>query len=206
MPWIIPLASAAYGAIQAGSAAHKKNVAENDLENQVKSAKPNQSILDYYGKALAKYNPNPYQTVSYQQQKNSIDRNLATGLNSAQNRRMGIGSVGAFVQQANDSSARAAGNAEASNSRDLSVLGQAAGAKSAEDRRLFDMRYNLTAMKAGANAATENTGIQNVFSGLGNAAYLYGMKDNTGGSGGGWDNGYNAGSVAYKMPRSRVTF
>lgn len=178
MPWIVPLASAAYGIYQTAHAAHKKNQAEAALEKQAKDFQPNQSIMDYYGKALAKYNPNPYQTASYTQQNNQINRNLATGINATQNRRLGVGAIGGLVQQANDASARAAGNAETQNRQDLGLLGSAAGAKTNEQQKKFDMLYNLTAMKAGASAQTENSGIQNIFSGLSSAAYMYQPKTN----------------------------
>jgi hypothetical protein len=133
--------------------------------------------MDYYNKQLAKYNPNPYQSAAYGQQKNMIDRNLATGLNAAQNRRMGLSALGGLVQQANDNYARAAGAAEAAGRQDLGQLAQAAQMKTNEQQKKFDMMYNLTAQKAGAYAQTQNTGIQNIFSGLNNAAYLYDNRD-----------------------------
>lgn len=178
MPVLIPLASAAYGIYSSAHSAHKKNVAERDLENQAKNFQPNQSLIDFYGKTLSKYNANPYQSISYNQQKNQINRNLATGLSASQNKRLGLGAVGGLVQNANDASARAAGNAEAQSRQDLGLLGQAAGAKTQEQQKKFDMMYNLTAAKAGAYASTENTGLQNVFGGLSTAAYLYGMGGN----------------------------
>ena len=178
MPWIIPLATAAYGVYQSASASAKRKKAEAALENQVNQEKPDSSILDYYNKALSKYSPNPYQSISYNQQNNQIQRNLATGLNNAQDRRLGLGALGGLVQQANDSSAKAAANADAQGRQDLSMLGGAASRLSSEKRRLFDMKYNLNAMKAGAYASTQNTGMRNIFNGL-NAAYneFSGMGD-----------------------------
>lgn len=171
MPWVIPVASAVIGGVQAISASSKRKKAERELKAQAAAFQPNASIMDFYNKALAKYNPNPYQTAAYGQQKTQIDRNLATGLNSAQNRRLGLGAVGGLVQQANDNAARAAGSAEASNRQDLGQLAQAAGMKTNEQQKKFDMMYNLTAQKAGAAAQTQNTGLQNLYSGLSNAAY-----------------------------------
>lgn len=169
MPWIIPLATAAYGVYQSASAGAKRKKAEAALEKQVNDAKPDSSILDYYNKALSKYSPNPYQSVGYNQQSNQIQRNLSTGLNSAQDRRLGLGALGSLVQQANDSSAKAAANADAQGRQDLSTLGNAAQRLSAEEKRIFDMKYNMNAAKGAAYADTQNTGMRNVFNGLNSA-------------------------------------
>ena len=177
MPWLIPIASAVIGGVQTISANSKRRHAEADLEKMAKDQQPNASILDYYNKALAKYNPNPFQTVSYQQQNNQVQRNLATGLNAASNRRMGLGALGAQVQQANDASARAVGNAEIQQGQDLARLGQAGAMKTAEQQKKFDMMYNLKAMKAGQAASTQNTGMQNVFNGLSSAASIIGSDE-----------------------------
>lgn len=187
---IIGLASAGYGLYQSIAGGIKAKNAEKKLEGQVNAFQPNQSIMDYYNKRLAAYNPNPYQTLGYQQQKNQIAGNLATGLNSAQNRRLGLGAIGGLVNQANQASAQAAGTAEARNNQELSGLGQAAGMKTAEQQKKFDMLYNLTAMKAGAAASQENTGLQNLYGGLSNAAYLYGSNPNGGLLGNGVANPY----------------
>lgn len=170
----IPIASALYGIYKGARETHNKNVAEKDLEKMANDSQPNQSIMDYYQKALAKYNPNPYQTAGYTQQKKQINQNLATGINAIQQRRLGVGAIGGLVDQANNASASAAGAAENQNSSDLARLGSAAGAKTNEQQKRFDMLYNLKAMKAGQAASGENTGIQNVFNGLSTAAYLYG--------------------------------
>lgn len=174
---IVGLIGAGLGLYQtiAGGVKAKKN--EKELEAQAKGFQPNQSIMDYYNKALAKYSPNPYQSVSYGQQKNQINRNLATGINATQNRRLGVGAIGGLVQQANDASARAAGNAESQGNQQLGILGQAAGAKTAEEQKRFDMLYNLKAMKAGAGASMENSGISNLYGGLSTAATLYGGQE-----------------------------
>lgn len=203
---LIPLAVAAYGAISSGIASRKRKKAEQELERQAAAHQPNASIIDYYNKSLAKFNVNPYQSASYTQQNNQIQRNLATGLNSAQNRRLGLGAIGGLVQQANDASARAVGNSESQSARELAMLGSAAGAKTNEQQRKFDMMYNLQAAKAGAYASTQNSGLQNLYSGLSTAAYMYGMGNDNNEEKNPWDNGYNAGANAWRMPRSKVTF
>jgi hypothetical protein len=204
---IVGLISAGLGLYQAISGGVKAHKAEKDLEAQAKGFQPNQSILDYYNKALAKYNPNPYQTASYQQQKNQIGSNLATGLNAAQNRRGGLGAIGGLVNQANQASAQAAGNAENQNRSELSQLGNAAGAKTGEQQKKFDLMYNLTAAKAGAGASQENTGISNLYGGLSNAAYLYGNNPGGGLFGNSGKGDYTTTGQEWRMPRvSRATF
>lgn len=189
MPVLIPLATAAYGIYQSEHAKSQKNKAEADLEKQAKEFQPNSSIMDFYNKALAKYNANPYQSAGYQQQNNQIQRNLATGISAASNRRLGLGAIAGQVQQANDASARAVGNAEMQQGQDLARLGQAGAMKTAEQQKKFDMLYNLSAQKAGAYAQTQNSGMQNVFNGLSSAASLAaeygwdGKKDRSGGLG-----------------------
>ncbi len=181
MPVVAALAPAAIGLYQAISGGIKASKAQKALEAKANGFQPNQSILDYYNKALSRYNPNPYQTAGYQQQENQINRNLATGVNGLQSRRLGVGGIGGLVQQANDASARAAGNAEQQSNNELGRLGSAAGAKANEQQRGFDMNYNLLAAKAGAGASMENSGISNLYSGLSNYAYLNSMnKKNTG--------------------------
>lgn len=169
---LIPLIGAGAGLIQSIGAGRRRHNAEVDLENQAKNFQPNASILDFYNKALAKYNPNPYTSTGYQQQQNQIGRNLSTGLAAAQNRRMGLGAIGGLVQQANDSSARAAAQAESMGRQDLGQLAQASQMKTNEQQKKFDMMYNLAAQKAGAAAQTQNTGLQNLFGGLNNAATM----------------------------------
>lgn len=173
MAFLIPLASAAYGAIKSESAGAKRRNAEQTLEQQAKSFQPNASILDYYNKALAKYNPNPYQSETYQQSDKQVQRNLATGINASQNKRSGVGMIGGLVQGANDSSQKAVANAEVQGGADLSRLAQASSMKTQEQQKKFDMMYNLTAAKAGAYAQTQNTGISNMYSGLSNAAMMF---------------------------------
>ena len=161
----------------------ERRKAEKDLENYANSYKTNGGILDFYSKALAKYNPNAYQSAGYQQQNNQIQRNLTSQINAGQNRRTGLMGVAGAVQQANDASAKAVGNAEAMQNQNLGILGQATNMKAGEERRKYDMLYNLKAMKAGQKAGVENAGYRNIFGGLGTMATL-GLGD-LGGNGNG---------------------
>jgi len=81
------------------------------------------------------------------------------------------------LQIANDATARAGANAEQQQRQDLGILGAATGMKAGEDRRKFDMKYNLTAQKAGQSATTENMGYKNIFGGLSNLSMILGNKE-----------------------------
>lgn len=157
--------------------------AEKDLEKYAQSFSVSPSIMDYYNKALARYTPSPYQSQYYQQMRNTIGRNLATGISAAQDRRGGLASVGALTQQANDASARAAGTAEQMQGQQLSQLGAAAGAKNAMEQKKFDMLYNLKAMKAGQAATRQNQGMQNLYGALSDYGMLKYLKPSAEGGG-----------------------
>lgn len=154
---------------------------ERDLEKFANSYTPNQSIVDYYNKALSRYNANPYESQSYQQQQNLINRNLATGINASQTRRGGLSTISGLVQGANDASARAGAMAEQQQGSALNQLGGAASMKAREDAKKFDMLYNLKAMKAGQAATTQNMGLRNIFGGLSNASMLFSGQNRNGG-------------------------
>jgi hypothetical protein len=144
--------------------------ANKNLEAHANSYKPNESIADYYNKSLAKYNPNPYNSLSYQNATNKIQGNLATGISTSQDRRGGLATIGSLVSGANSANANAAAAAEAQSGADLNRLGQAAGMKTREDKVPFDLKYNLLAAKAAAAAKTKSDGLQNIFGGLSTVA------------------------------------
>lgn len=135
---------------------------EKQLESMVNNYKPNQSIMDYYSKALNKYNANPYTSASFNMANRNAQRGVATGISSLQDRRSALAGVGGLVQGANDASLKAAALAEQDQAQDLSQLGQATGMKSQEDRYKFENKYNLLAMKAGGANQMMNTGIKNL--------------------------------------------
>lgn len=147
------------------------------LQNQVNSFKPNQSILDYYDKALAKYDTNPYNSVSYNNATKMNNRTFASGLNSLQGYRQAGSGIAKLVQQNYDANAKAAANAEQMQNQNLAQLGTAAERKTAEDQKKFDMNYNLLAMKAGQSASKVNSGIANTFGGLSTIGAGYKPKD-----------------------------
>lgn len=154
-----------------------KKKTEQALEKYTDSYKPNSSIMDFYQKAYNNYSANPYDSKAYTNRSNMIQRNLATGLNAAQDRRSGVGSIGSLVQQANDANAQAAGQAEGQQRANLGMLGQASGMKAQEDFKPFEMKYNLLAAKAGGANANRSAGIQNIFGALGSASNYLTAKE-----------------------------
>jgi hypothetical protein len=155
--------------ILGGSAAHK---AQKEMEGMVKNYQPNQSIMDYYSKALNRYNVNPYNSNLYQMQSNNIQRGTASGINALQDRRSALAGVSSLVQGQNDGLLKAAAAAEGQQGQALNQLGHATGMKAQEDSKKFDMKYNLLAMKAGGGNQTMNAGIRNVFGGMGSLSNL----------------------------------
>ena len=172
MPILIPISMAAVAAGSAISAFNKIKKAERRLEALNDADKPNESIVDYYNKALSRYSPNPYNSNLFTAQKRNIERGTAQGLADAQTRKGGLASVGALVQVQNDSLLNAAAAAEGQQGQQLGQLGQAAGAKAGEERRIFENKYNLLAMKAGQAAQAQNMQTQSMFNSLGNAASI----------------------------------
>lgn len=162
------------GAIQGIAGLIQNKRATKQLENmQSPTYTQNKSILDYYNKSLAKYNVNPYNTDLYRMQEQQANRGMASGLGALQGRGQALAGVNQLVQGRNDSLLRAGAEAEQLQRQDLNRLGQAAGMKTAEDQRAFEInqmqpferKYNLTASKAGGGADIMNAGLSNIFGG-----------------------------------------
>jgi len=166
---------------------------EKMLENTPKYT-ANQSILDYYNKALARYNVSPTDTAMYKAQQRDIGRGVATGLNYLQDRRSALAGTSSILRAANDASLNA--NVAAEKRRDalFGELGTAAGMKAQEQTKAFqqnelypfEAKYNLKAQKAGAANQLVNAGLQNIWGGLQGLqqSNILG-KGGSGGSGGG---------------------
>lgn len=147
-----------------------KKKAERNLENQINSYRKNDSIMDYYNKALSKYNVNPYNSASYRNSMQVAGRGLSTGIDALKGRRSTLAGLPALTQGYADAGLKASANAESEQARALSQLGQATQMKAQEDRVPFDMKYNLLAQKAAGANATKAAGWKNIFGGLGTAA------------------------------------
>jgi hypothetical protein len=169
---IIPIIQGAIGLGQTIFGGNRAAKAERKLEGMVNDYKPNASILDYYNKALSRYNANPYTSNLYNNQMQSVNRNLTTGINSLQDRRSAIGGINALTQSANDASLRAAATAEGQQAQALSQLGGATQMKAQEQFKPFEMKYNLLSAKAGGGNQIMNAGLSNIFGGLNTAADL----------------------------------
>jgi hypothetical protein len=167
-PWGA-IAQGVIGGAQAIGGWIQASRAEKQYNKLINSYKPNQSIMDYYSKALQKYNVNPYQSPMYRQSMQGADRGLATGISALQDRRSALAGVGGLVQRYNDASLKAAATAEGQQSQALGQLGQATGMKAQEEKYPFELKANLLAMKAGGGTNIANAGIKN----LGDAASTY---------------------------------
>ena len=174
---LLPLISAGAGLIQSIVGGIKAGKAQKQLEKmQSPQYAQNQGILDYYNKALARYNVSPTDSAMYKRQMNNIGRGVATGISSLQDRRSGQAGISSILRAQNDASLNAEVAAEQQKNQRFGELGQATGMKAGEDRMAFDInqqqpferKYNLLAMKAGAANQTANAGMSNIFGGLQN--------------------------------------
>jgi hypothetical protein len=109
---IAPIIQGVAGIAQAIGGGIQAKRAEKKLNKLVDSYKPNESIMDYYNKALSRYNANPYTSNMFNMQKQAIDRNVASGVNSLQSRRGAVAGINSLVQSANDGYLKAAATAE----------------------------------------------------------------------------------------------
>jgi hypothetical protein len=161
----IAAAQAGVGAIQAVGGLIQAKRAEKKLNKLVDNYKPNESIMDYYNKALSRYNANPYTSNMFNMQKQAIDRNVASGVNSLQGRRGAVAGINSLVQSANDGYLKAAATAEGQQAQALGQLGQATGMKAQEQFKPFEMKFNLLSQKAGGGNQIMNAGLGNIFGG-----------------------------------------
>jgi hypothetical protein len=167
---IAPIIQGVAGIAQAIGGGIQAKRAEKKLNKLVDSYKPNESIMDYYNKALSRYNANPYTSNMFNMQKQAINRNVASGVNSLQSRRGAVAGINSLVQSANDGYLKAAATAEGQQAQALGQLGQATGMKAQEQFKPFEMRYNLLSQKAGAGAQIMNAGLSNIFGGAQSAS------------------------------------
>lgn len=193
----IPLGAAIQGGlglIQGIAGMIQQRRATKQLENmQSPTYRQNQSLMDFYNNALARYNVSPTDSAMYKRQQRDIDRGVATGLNSLQDRRSGIAGASSILRAANDAKLNANVAAEQEKNRRFGELGTAANLKAGEDRMAFEVnemqpferKFNLLAMKAGGGNQILNSGISNIFGGAQNMSNMAMLKQmyGTGGSG-----------------------
>lgn len=175
-PWGA-IAQGAIGIAQTIAGGIQAHRAQKKLEKlQSPTYTPNQSIMDYYNKALQRYNVNPYQSQQYQYASQMGNRNFAAGVNSLQSRNSAVGGISRLSAINNDAALKAGVAAEGEQNRRFSALGSATEAKAGEDRMAYqynqlapyEKKYNLLAQKAGGGSQVANAGISNTFGALQN--------------------------------------
>lgn len=199
--WLIPAIQGVAGLAQTIFGGSKAKKYQRQLERmESPTYNPNQGIMDYYNKALARYNVNPTETALYKRQMQDIDRGVSTGISALQDRRSGVAGASSLLRAANDARLNANVAAEQERNRRFGELGGATQLRAGEERRAFDInqmqpferRFNLLAMRAGAANQLANTGMSNVFQGLSNLqAALYPDESRSNEGGGGRGGFYN---------------
>lgn len=197
MPVTIGAITAGAGLLQGVIGGIKAKKAQKKLENlQSPTYDPNQSVLSYYNNALQRYNVNPYNSTLYKTQQQNIGRGVNQGISALNDRRSGLAGISSLIQGQNDSLLKAGIAAENQKDQRFGQLAGATQMKAGEERQAFNInkmmpferKYNLLAMKAGANAKTANDGLKNIFNGLGTMAGGFQLGQGAGGSGGGGGN------------------
>jgi len=166
------------GALQSliGGISARRN--QRKLENlQTPTYGGSSSIMDFYNKALQRYNVNPYQSQQYQQAVQQAGRSTAAGINALQSRGSAVAGIGRLASLQNEQGLRAGTIAEAEQNRRFDDVGRASQLKTSDELRQFEQnqiapyekKYNLLSMKAGAANQTANAGISNMFGGLSSA-------------------------------------
>lgn len=195
------------GGIQAISGRRQAKRAQEGYQNlATPTTQNNAAISDYYTRATA----NPYDTSFYKNAQQNINRGTAQGIGALQDRRAGISGIAGLLRQQNDSYLRAGAQAEG---MQRSMLGHAVGLKARDDERVwginkmmpYEKQAGIFLSKAAAGNQIMNSGLQNIFNGLGTAA----MGASGGGGigslfGGGGNRGEGGASARYNQPTSVV--
>jgi len=162
------------------SGVKKKEKALEKFSENSPTYNPNKGVMDYYSKALNKYNVSPYGSSVYKKTVQDVGRGTAQGLESLRGRGGAVAGVSNLIAGQDDALLKAAADAERLKQQEFSMLGTATGMKAGEESKAFqinkqdkfDRKYNLLALKAAAAAKQKSDGLQNVFGGLSNAATL----------------------------------
>ena len=163
------------GLVQSIVGGAKARKTQRELERlETPTYTQNQGILDYYNQALSRYGVSPTDSATYKRQNQDINRGMATGINSLQDRRSALGGVSSILRASNDARLDANVAAEQEKNRRFSELGGATQAKADEDYKAFqynkiapyEKKYNLLSMKAGAASQAANAGMKNAFGGI----------------------------------------
>lgn len=136
----------------------------------------NQGILDFYNKALSRYNVSPTDSAMYKRQTRDIDRGVANSISMLNDRRSGTAGASSILRAANDARLDANVAAENQQNQRFGQLGQATNMQANEDDKAFQInqyapferKYNLLALKASGGTQIANAGISNIFQGAQN--------------------------------------
>lgn len=163
------------GLAQAAFSGQRK--AEKDLRKQIEaipSYQKSQGILDYYEQAKQRYGVSPTQTAAYKRQMANIQRSGATALAGAGGARGRMAAASTIARSLSDAAQGAEVAAEQEQSRRFGQLGSAAqmlrGEEAMQQQRELmkqEQRIRQAAAKAAGRAATQRTGISNIFGGIG---------------------------------------
>ncbi len=157
----------------------RERKAENAIENlKSPTYTPNSSILDYYNKALQRYNTNPYQSQQYQYGLQQGARGTAAGIGALQDRGSAVGGISRLIALQNDNALKQGVAAENTQNQRFGQLGSAAQMSGNEGRYGFQVnqlmpyqqKLQLLGAKAGGGAQMLNAGFSNIFGGLGTAS------------------------------------
>lgn len=175
MPFL-PLLGAAVGLGQAIVGGIKAKKYQKQLEKlPTPSYGGSESIMDYYNKALSRYNTSPYQSEQYKYAVDNAKQSTAASIGAMQDRRSALGSIGQITAAQNDATTRAGISAENQRQQNFGALGAATNMKAGDERMQFqqnkiapfEKKYNLLSMRAGAANQTANAGLNNIFSAAG---------------------------------------
>jgi len=174
---IIPLLQAGAGIVQSIIGGAKARKTQRELERMESPLyRQNQSILDYYNTALSRYNVSPTDSSMYKRNMQNINRGVASGVSSLQDKRSSLAGLPSILRAANDAKLDTEVAAENERNNRFAQVGNAAEMKAGEDRMAyqynelmpFERKYNLKAAKAGAANQAANAGLANIFGGLQN--------------------------------------
>lgn len=159
MSWVM-VGVAGAGALAQGigaiGAAKKRKKAEAAYEAEANKQKVDEGVMDVYNKALARYNPNAYQSAFYNQQKQNVLGQQAAGLSALQDRRSALAGIPSITQASNRALQSAAVGAEQQQAQQLGQLSSAAGAVSAQRQRIADLKMGILGRKASEAAQRQN--------------------------------------------------
>lgn len=188
MPILLGVGSIVFSGIKGIAASRQRNRLERETKDKIAALRPDAGIADYYTQAYNQYSANPYQSLEYGQAQKEALASQAKSLSAARETgaRGLIGNIGAIQGMTDRSLQGAAARAAASGRQNLSMLGQAAQMKAADEWRIKGLDISTTAQEAAARAAESQMygqNIANTIIGMGTAAASKNSKNIFGGTG-----------------------